>query len=150
VSTPSDDEATGASAGPAIRRGAVGALVLLGAVVGLFSALQATRLWHLDALHLSVGGLAALVANSAFGAFGAWGLRSRDAAVAPGVGWFLVVLALLFLPHPGGDILLPGSGGDVIGFLGLGFAGTGLAAVAAIRLAPRAARRASLAAAKRR
>jgi len=120
-----------------MHRGAIIALLVLGAVVGLFSGLQATRLWDLGALHLSVGGLAALVANALFGALGACGLRSRDVAFVPGIGWFLVVLGLLFLPHPGGDIVVPGSGGDAIGFVVLGFVGTGLAGIVAARLVPR-------------
>ncbi|MGH8888806.1 MAG: hypothetical protein ACRDV3_03485 [Acidothermaceae bacterium] len=134
----------------ATYRGALIALLVLGAVVGLISGLQATRLWDLGALHLSVGGLAAFVANALFGVLGAWGLRSRDAAFVPGAGWFLAVLGLLFLPHPGGDIVVPGSGGDAIGFLVLGFVGIAGAAIVAARLIPRPVRTATPVRAKRR
>ena len=109
---------------------------MLGGVVGLFSGLQVTRLWYLGALHLSVGAVWALVANAVFGIFGAWGMRSRDAALLPGVGWFLVVLGLLFLPHPGGDVMLPESGGAPIAFLLLGFVGIALAGSIASRIVP--------------
>ena len=127
----------------AVRRGAFIALLVLGGVAGLFSGLQATRLWQLGAVHLSVGGLIAVVANAGFGVFAAWGLGSRDAALVPGVGWFLAVLGLLFLPHPGGDIVVPESGWDSIAFLVLGFAGIALAAIVAGRIVPRAVRPAS-------
>lgn len=138
------------SSSPALRRGALVALLLLGAVVGLFSGLQATRLWDVGSLHLSAGALAAVAANTLFGALGAWGLRSRDAAFIPGIGWFLVVLALLFLPHPGGDIVVPGSGGDAIAFIVAGFVGAGVAAIVAARLIPRAPRPATPVPPKRR
>lgn len=119
---------------PVIYRSTLGLLVILGGVVGLFSGLQATRLWELGPVHLSVGGLVALIANAVFGVAAATALRSRDAAFLPGVGWFFVVLGLLFLPHPGGDVMLPGSGGDAIAFIVLGFAGTFAAAFAASRV----------------
>jgi drug/metabolite transporter (DMT)-like permease len=64
-------------------------------------------------------------------------LRSRDAALAPGIGWFVVVLAMLFLPRPGGDIIVPESGGDAIAFLILGFFGIFVAGFAAARIVPR-------------
>jgi hypothetical protein len=63
-------------------------------------------------------------------------MRSRDAATLPGLGWFLAVLGLLFLPHPGGDIVLPGSGGDAIGFLVAGILGVIAAGVTAARIVP--------------
>ncbi len=111
-------------------------LCVLGVVVGLFSGLQATRLVLLGPVHISVGAVAALVLNAGFGVLAAWALRSRDAAFAPGVGWFVAVLGLLFLPHPGGDIVLPGSGADAIAFLLLGIAGVIVAVVLAARIVP--------------
>jgi len=109
---------------------------VVGIVVGLFTGLQATRLLLLGPVHISVGALAALVLNVGLGVLAAWALQSRDAAFMPGVGWFVAVLGLLFLPHPGGDIVLPGSGADAIAFLLLGIAGVILAAVAAARIVP--------------
>jgi hypothetical protein len=109
---------------PLIYRSTLVMLVIIGGVVGLFTGVQVTRLWELGPVHISAGALTALVANAALGVVAAWALQSRDAAFLPGVGWFLVVLGLLFLPHPGGDIMLPGSGGDVLAFIVLGFAGT--------------------------
>jgi hypothetical protein len=111
-------------------------LCVLGVVVGLFSGLQATRLLLLGPVHVSVGAVAALVLNAGFGALAAWALRSRDAAFAPGIGWFVAVLALLFLPHPGGDIVLPGSGADAVAFLLLGIVGVIVAVVIAARIVP--------------
>ena len=122
-----------------LGRAAIMVLAGLGGVVGLFGGLQVTRVLAWGPLHVSVGAIAAFVANAGFGALGAWGLRSRDAALAPGVGWFLVTLGLLFLPHPGGDIVVPQSGGDAIAFLVLGFAGIGLAGYLASRIVPRPA-----------
>ncbi|HEX7105764.1 MAG TPA: hypothetical protein VF218_07365 [Acidothermaceae bacterium] len=109
---------------------------VVGIVVGLFTGLQATRLLVLGPVHISVGALAALVLNVGFGVLAAWALQSRDAAFMPGVGWFVAVLGLLFLPHPGGDIVLPGSGADAIAFLLLGIVGVILAAVVAARIVP--------------
>ena len=112
------------------------AIGLVGVVVGLFTALQATRLLLLGPVHLSVGAVAALVLNAAFGVLAAWALRSRDAAFMPGVGWFVAVLAVLFLPHPGGDVVLPGSGADAITFLLLGVVGVIVAVVVTARIVP--------------
>jgi hypothetical protein len=120
----------------AVSRTAFGSLVVLGLVVGVFTGFQATRLLYWGPLHVSVGGFAALVLNVLFGGLAAWGLTSREAALMPGIGWFIAVLGLLFLPHPGGDIVLPGSGGDAIAFLLLGIAGTILAAMIATRIVP--------------
>jgi hypothetical protein len=117
-----------------IHRVTLGVLVIIGCVVGFFTGLQATRTWELGAVHLSIGALAALFANVLFGIAAAWALQSRDAAFLPGIGWFLAVLGLLFLPHPGGDIMLPGAGGDAIAFIVLGFIGAFAAGFAAPRV----------------
>jgi hypothetical protein len=111
-------------------------LCVVGVVVGLFSGLQATRLVLLGPVHISVGAVAALVLNAGLGVLAAWALRSRDAAFAPGVGWFIAVLGLLFLPHPGGDIVLPGSGADAIAFLLLGIVGVIVAVLVTARIVP--------------
>jgi hypothetical protein len=111
-------------------------LCVLGVVVGLFSGLQATRILLLGPVHISVGALAALVLNAGFGVAAGWALRSRDAAFAPGVGWFIAVLGLLVLPHPGGDIVLPGSGADAIAFLLLGIVGVIVAVLVTARIVP--------------
>ncbi len=119
-----------------VYRWAMLSIVVVGVVVGLFSGLQATRLLLLGPVHITVGGAAALALNAGFGVVAAWALRSRDAALMPGVGWFVAVLGLLFLPHPGGDIVLPGSGADAIAFLLLGVAGVIVAVVATARIVP--------------
>jgi hypothetical protein len=116
-----------------VGRFAFVALGLLGAVTGVFTGLQATRLWMLGPLHLSVGAIVALVLNVFGGLAGAWALRLRDAAWPHGVGWFVGVLALIFAPRPGGDVLIPGSGWPAIAFVLAGFGG----AVVARVLAPR-------------
>ena len=118
----------------AIHRGALAAIFVLGLLLGLFTALQATRLLLLGPVHISVGGLAALVLNGAVGVAAAWGLQSREVALLPGVGWFVATLALFFLPHPGGDVMLPQSGGAVIAFLILGVLGAFAAAAIATRV----------------
>lgn len=122
-----------------MRRGyrlALLTLALLGAVVGLFTGLQATRGIDVGPVRVSVGAVAALVLTAGLGSLAAWLLRSRDAAFAPGVGWFVAVLTLLFAPHPGGDIVLPGDGVDAIAFLLLGIGGTIIAGAIATRLLP--------------
>jgi hypothetical protein len=113
------------------------ALAVLGAVIGLFTGLQATRTVGAGPVRVSVGALVALVLTAGLGSLAAWTLRSRDAAFAPGAGWFVAVLGLLFAPHPGGDIVLPGDGADAVAFLLLGIAGTVLAGVVASRILPR-------------
>lgn len=109
---------------------------VVGVVVGFFTALQATRLLLLGPVHVSVGAIAALVLNAGFGVLAGWALQSRDAAFVPGAGWFVAVLAVLFLPHPGGDIVLPGAGADAIGFLLLGVVGVVVAVVVTARIVP--------------
>jgi hypothetical protein len=109
---------------------------VVGVVVGVFSSFQATRLILLGPVHISVGGVAALALNGGFGVLSGWALQSRDAVFAPGVGWFVAVLAVLFLPHPGGDIVLPGAGADAIAFLLMGVVGVIAAAVLTARIVP--------------
>ena len=111
-------------------------LGVLGAVVGIFTGLQATRTMPVGPVHVSVGAVAALVLTAALGTCATVALRSRDAAFAPGAGWFVAVLGLLFAPHPGGDVVLPGDGGDVVAFLLLGIGGTVAAGFIAARLVP--------------
>ncbi len=123
-------------AGRAYYYGALAMLFVLGLVVGLFTALQATRLVLFGPLHVSVGGVAALVVNAGLGAGAAWALRSRDAALLPGAGWFVAVLALLMLPRPGGDVVLPDGGGAVIAFMLLGIVGAIAGRLIATRVAP--------------
>jgi hypothetical protein len=81
-----------------------------------------------------MGALISCVANCAVGLLAVWGLGSRDAAALPALGWFVVIAAALFGPHPGGDILLPGSGWDVVSFVIAGTAGAALAAALGGRL----------------
>jgi hypothetical protein len=104
-------------------------LVVVGIVTGFIGVLQATTLIRLGALHISVGAVVVCVANCAFGLLAVWGLGSRDASALPALGWFVAVAVALFGPRPGGDILLPGSGWDVISFAVAGPVGTVLAAV---------------------
>lgn len=118
----------------AIHRGALAAIFVLGLLLGLFTALQATRLLLLGPLHISVGGVAALALNGATGVAAAWGMQSREVALLPGAGWFLAVLALFFLPHPGGDLVLPQGGGAITAFLILGVVGAVVAALVATRV----------------
>ena len=112
------------------------ALGVLGAVVGIFTGLQATRTMPVGPVRVSVGAVAALVLTVGLGTLATVALRSRDAAYAPGAGWFVAVLGLLFAPHPGGDVVLPGDGGDVVAFLLLGIVGTVAAGIIASRVVP--------------
>jgi hypothetical protein len=70
-------------------------------------------------------------ANFALGLFAGWGLQSREAAVLPACGWFVAFLLAGFGPHPGGDILVPGTGWDIGAFAASGLLGT-VCAVAAL------------------
>ncbi|MBX6372575.1 MAG: hypothetical protein IRZ02_10020 [Acidothermus sp.] len=106
------------------------AAVVLGCVAGLLTTTQATR-W-VDGV--PIGGVVAFAANAGLGAFVGWGLRARQAAALPGLGWLIVLLALLALPTPGGDVLVPGSGTDVTTFLVGGLAGVPAAVFLARRL----------------
>jgi hypothetical protein len=108
---------------------AVTSLIVLGAVVGFIGVLQATALVRLGWLHLSVGAVIVGPANLVFGLFAGWGLRTREAAALPALGWFVALIVAVFAPHPGGDILVPGSGWDIGAFTAAGAAGGVLAAV---------------------
>jgi hypothetical protein len=126
---------SGDGRGPLVTAAAAVSLVVVGLVTGLIGVLQATALVRLGAVHLSVGAVIAGVANFAFGLLAVWGLGSRDAAALPALGWFGTLAVVLFGPRPGGDILLPGSGWDVISFVVAGAVGAVLAAVFGGRLA---------------
>jgi hypothetical protein len=117
-----------------VATSAVVAVVALGAVVGLIAALEATALVRLGPLHLSVGALISAPALLIFGLLAVWGLGARDAALLPAVGWFVALALLVFGPHPGGDILIPGSGWDVGAYLTAGLIGAALAALLAGRV----------------
>ncbi|HZV27296.1 MAG TPA: hypothetical protein VFG00_13505 [Acidothermaceae bacterium] len=104
-------------------------LVVVGIVTGFIGVMQATTLVKLGAVHLCVGAVIAGVANCLFGLLAVWGLGSRDASALPALGWFVAVAVALFGPRPGGDILLPGSGWDVISFAVAGPVGAVLAGV---------------------
>jgi hypothetical protein len=106
-------------------------LVVLGAVVGFIGLLEATALVRLGIVHLSFGALIVGPANFGLGLFAGWGLRSREAAVLPAVGWFAAFMVGGFGPRSGGDILVPGSGWDVGAFAASGLLGT-VCAVAAL------------------
>ncbi len=110
---------------------AVVALLVLGFIAGLVTGLQATQVVYVGSVHLWLGSILAFAATFGFGTFAGWGLRTREAAVFPGFGWLLGVLALILLPSRGGDILVPGSGGEVYGFLAAGLVGVILAVLAA-------------------
>jgi hypothetical protein len=114
-------------------------LLVVGIVTGFIGVLQATTLVRFGALHISVGAVIAGVADFLFGLLAVWGLGSRDASALPGLGWFVAVAVALFGPRPGGDILLPGSGWDVIAFAVAGPVGTVLAGVLGGRLLARPA-----------
>lgn len=122
----------------AVTAAAAASLVVLGAVVGLIGLLEATAFVRLGDLRLPAGAMLVGPANLAIGLLGVWGLRTREAAALPAIGWFAVLVVAVFGPHPGGDILLPGSGGDVAAFAIAGIVGTVLAAVLG-RQAPRPA-----------
>jgi hypothetical protein len=102
-------------------------LVVLGTVTGFIGVMQATALIKFGAVHLSFGAVIVGVANFLFGLLAVWGLDSRDASALPGLGWFIAVAIALYGPRPGGDILLPGSGWDVISFAIAGPVGAVLA-----------------------
>ncbi|HEY3925810.1 MAG TPA: hypothetical protein VGL75_14700 [Acidothermaceae bacterium] len=115
--------------GALVTAAAAVSLVVLGIVTGFIGVMQATALVELGAVHLSVGAVIVGVADFLFGLLAVWGLDSRDASALPGLGWFIAVAIALFGPRPGGDILLPGAGWDVISFAIAGPVGTVLAGV---------------------
>lgn len=119
-----------------VAAGAGAALVAVGALSGVLGAIEATALLQLGPLHLSVGALLAGAVNLGFGWLAAWGLGSREAAALPGLGWFGALSLLVFGPVPGGDILVPGTGWDVIAFVAAGSLGTITAVVASPRRRP--------------
>jgi hypothetical protein len=125
---------SGDGRGALVTAAAAVSLVVVGLVTGLIGVLEATALVRLGAVHLSVGAVIAGVANCAFGLLAVWGLGSRDAAALPALGWFGALAVVLFGPRPGGDILLPGSGWDVISFVVAGAVGGVLAAAFGGRL----------------
>ena len=109
-------------------------LAVLGAVAGVIGLLEATAIVRLGIVHVSVGAVISGGANFAIGLFAVWGLGVRDAAALPALGWFAVLLLAIFGPHPGGDIVVPGSGWDVGVFVVAGTIGPALAAVLAGRV----------------
>jgi hypothetical protein len=125
---------SGDGRGALVTVAAAVALVVLGIVAGFIGLLEATLLIRLGAVHISVGALISGVVNCAVGLLAVWGLGSRDAAALPALGWFVAVAAALFGPRPGGDILLPGSGWDVVSFVIAGTLGAALAAALGGRL----------------
>ena len=127
---------SGDGRGALVTAAAAVSLVVVGIVTGWIGVLEATALVRLGAVHISVGAVISGVANCAFGLLAVWGLGGRDAAALPGLGWFAAVAVALFGPRPGGDILLPGSGGDVISFAVAGPIGAALAGVFAGQVLP--------------
>jgi hypothetical protein len=119
-----------------VAAGAGVALVAVGATSGVLGVIEATALVELGPLHLSVGALLAASVNLGFGCLAAWGLGSREAAALPGLGWFATLALLVFGPLPGGDVLVPGTGWDVIAFVVAGSLGTIIAILASPRRRP--------------
>jgi hypothetical protein len=120
---------SGNGRGALVTAAAAVSLVVAGIVSGFVGVLQATTLVTLGAVHISVGAVIVGVANFQLGLLAVWGLGSRDASALPGLGWFVALAVALFGPRPGGDVLLPGSGWDVISFAIAGPVGAVLAAV---------------------
>lgn len=124
-------------AGPAestlVTIGAIAGIVLLAVVVGVISSLYATELVRFGAVHVSVGAVIAGVFDLAGGLAAGWLLTSRDAILLPGLGWFVGLAVLVFVPTGGGDVVVPGSGDDVYAFLVAGVGGTALAGLIGYR-----------------
>jgi hypothetical protein len=118
---------SGDGRGALVTAAAAVALVVVGIVAGFIGLIEATALIRFGPVHVSIGALISAVANFAVGLLAVWGLRSREAAALPALGWFVVIAAALFGPLPGGDILLPGSGWDVVSFVIAGSVGAALA-----------------------
>jgi hypothetical protein len=125
---------SGDGRGALVTAAAAVALVVVGIVAGFIGLIEATALIRLGPAHISVGAVISGVANCAVGLLAVWGLGGRDAAALPALGWFGVLAVALFGPRPGGDILLPGSGWDVISFVIAGAVGAALAAALAGRV----------------
>jgi hypothetical protein len=119
---------SGDGRGALMTAAAAVALVVVGIVAGFIGLIEATALVRLGPVHISVGAVIAGVANFGFGVLAVWGLDNREAAALPALGWFVVLALALFGPRPGGDILLPGSGWDVISFVIAGALAAALAA----------------------
>jgi hypothetical protein len=118
---------------PLMAFGAGVAVFALAVVVGLLSSFYATALILLGAVHLSIGALIAGAFTLAGGLVVSWALRSRDAALLPGIGWFVGLAILVFSPTSGGDVLVPGSGDDVYAFIAAGAGGAVVAGLYAFR-----------------
>jgi hypothetical protein len=108
-------------------------LLLIGGFLGLIGSLLVPLRLGGDVEGLAV--VIAMVGNFAVGVLGGLGAGSMRSALAPGVGWFLVV-GVLSLPARGGDVVIPGKltqdpGVVTVGeaFLVLGVAGA-IAAIA--------------------
>ena len=125
---------SGDGRGALVTAAAAVALVVVGFVAGFIGLIEATALIRLGVVHISVGAVISGVANCAVGVLAVWGLGSREAAALPALGWFVMVAVALFGPLPGGDILLPGSGWDVVSFLVAGAVGAALAGALARRV----------------
>jgi hypothetical protein len=125
---------SGDGRGALVTAAAAVTLVVVGIVAGFIGLIEATALVRLGPVHISVGAVISGAANCALGLLAVWGLGSRDAAALPALGWFGVLAAALFGPRPGGDILLPGSGWDVVSFVIVGVVGAALAAALAGRV----------------
>lgn len=118
---------SGDGRGALVTAAAAVALVVVGIVAGFIGLIEATALLRVGPIHISVGAVISAVANCAIGLLAVWGLESREAAALPALGWFAMVAVALFGPLPGGDILLPGSGWDVVSFVVAGAVGAALA-----------------------
>jgi hypothetical protein len=103
------------------------AVLLLAIVIGVISSLYATQLVRFGPIHISVGAVIAGGFDLLGGLLAAYLLELKDAALVPGLGWFLGLAVLVFVPTGGGDVLVPGSGDDVYAFLAAGVSGTVLA-----------------------
>jgi hypothetical protein len=125
---------SGDGRGVLVTAAAAVALVVVGIVAGFIGLIEATALIRFGPVHLSVGALISGAANFAVGLLAVWGLSSREAAALPALGWFVMLAVALFGPLPGGDILLPGSGWDVVSFVIAGAVGAALAGGLGLRL----------------
>ena len=132
---------SGDGRGALVTAAAAVALVVVGTVAGFIGLIEATALLRFGPVHISVGAAISVVANCGLGLLAVWGLESREAAALPALGWFAMVAVALFGPLPGGDILLPGSGWDVVSFVVAGAVGAVLAGGLAGGLAAALARR---------